>query len=99
MPKLPTIEKRPNVSTDWNNSNGTDISDTVTYGTIEESIDSIDKLLKSRRRSMREIIEETGMPESKAVTAVRVMCETGKAIFTGFREHKGIDEGQLSLFK
>jgi hypothetical protein len=65
----------------------------------EESIDSIDKLLKKRKHSIREIIEETGEAKEKVLDAVVEMIDKGKAIFTGFRNVNGTDEAQLSLFE
>jgi uncharacterized NAD-dependent epimerase/dehydratase family protein len=96
--KLPKIEKNYSPSTDWNKTNPKDISDTVTYGSIDESIDSIDKLLKGRTASLRVIIKETGATRDQVTNAVAKMVDRGKAIVTSFREYEGIEEAQLKIF-
>jgi hypothetical protein len=63
----------------------------------KESIDSIDKLLKKRKHSIRELIEETGQSESKVVDTVAEMIKGGRAIIDSIKTVKGNYVAQLTL--
>jgi predicted transcriptional regulator len=77
MPKIPTIEKSNTPSKDWDARPIIDISDTVTYGTYEESIESIERLLRKGKKSMQEIIDETGDTKDNVINAVSRMADKG----------------------
>jgi hypothetical protein len=91
-PKIPKIERRfiKNVS---HTRTEKDISDTLVYAkSHEDSIASIDALLKKR-----EIMEVTGETKDKVVQYAVDKIEQGKAIFDGFKHVNGTDEAQLKV--
>lgn len=68
-----------------------DISDTITYGTFQESLDSFDLLLKKGIRT--DVLKEVTQDEN----AVTKAFEMGAKLI-GFINVDGIDRGQLKLF-
>lgn len=70
----------------------------VNFGTEEEAIDSIEKLLRNRPRTFKQLIQETGESQSSVTKAVAHMVNKGRAIVDNFIEHKdGSIEAQLKL--
>lgn len=96
------MKERIIISTDYAKSGNTKLLNhdeiKVTFGTEEESIESIEKLLANRPRTFKQIIRETGQTQTQVAKAVAKMVDKGRVIVDNLIEHSdGKIEAQLKL--